>query len=743
MIYAILRIGGETRKQAGFQPIMVARIERTWPCHAARLSPDILRPPKTTLLRHMSQIHEDVRAFHLESYPAEKKLLLPFLSGFDITWGRRRQGHNTELSVFFLRPEPFMAEMFGFAQELMLVYSPYDRLEPRALQASEQFLEDDPARGRVEKLTLILVSEAPNPEEWVKNYLASNQESRVIVAINASELRSSGGNAWYVRNKISEQLFTRDLFDFRLPLERDTYFFGRDDLLLDYRDAARRGENRGLFGLRKTGKTSFLFKLSRFLTADGSSAIYYDCKSPSVRQLHWHELLGRVGHDIASRLDRMFKAPADPRRFAEVFTNLLAKAPVEQRTLLIFDEIEYISPFATEDMHWHTEYINFWQTIWAAQSVHRRISVLIAGVNPSVVEIDRIGGTQNPLFGIVPYSFLTGLSAEEVRRMLRVLGKRMGLSFADDAARYMYLRYGGHPLLSRLAASYVHRRAAAGKVSRPLAVTASDLSSTEDQRDGDLSFYCRHVVSELKEFYPDEYTLLEWLSAGRTADYLEFASYPDYIRHLRAYGLVSPESDVPPRVTLSVVARYVALEEARREGRKTVLRLVPPVERAAWLERRKRAILDDLAELERVAEAASLPSLFGPNSFQESHRFAALAVVASETDFEAFINCCHRCFVESIEAFGRHLTKADYFWSDIKIAYPALQDALHRVRVYRHQRMHIKLNPGVEQALQRFLRQDLEAREPAGVDDLWFLLQQATLDAMFNALQIELARLGR
>jgi hypothetical protein len=161
------------------------------------------------------------------------------------------------------------------------------------------------------------------------------------------------------------------------------------------------------------------------------------------------------------------------------------------------------------------------------------------------------------------------------------------------------------------------------------------------------------------------------------------------------------------------------------------------------LERRKRAILEDLAELERVAESASLASLFGPNSFPESHRFAALSVVSDEAGFETFINCCHRCFVESIEAFGRHLRKSDYFWAGIRAAYPSLHDALHRVRVYRHQRMHIKLNPGVEASLQRFLKQDLESREPAGVEDLWFLLQQATLDAMFNALQIELSRLGQ
>jgi len=51
---------------------------------------------------------------------------------------------------------------------------------------------------------------------------------------------------------------------------------------------------------------------------------------------------------------------------------------------------------------------------------------MIAGVNPSVVEIDSVGGVQNPLFGIVSYQFLTGLNPEETRNMIRTLGKRMG-----------------------------------------------------------------------------------------------------------------------------------------------------------------------------------------------------------------------------------------------------------------------------------------------------------------------------
>lgn len=513
--------------------------------------------------------------------------------------------------------------------------------------------------------------------------------------------------------------------------------------MLDYRDAARRGENRGLFGLRKTGKTSFLFKLDRLLSTEGLSTLYFDCKSPSVRQLRWYELLEKVGIEIAAKVGVKFSAPSDHRRYAEVFTKLLSQIPTETRILIILDEIEYVSPFAIDDKHWVKDYLPFWQTIWAAQSVQRRISILIAGVNPSIVEVDRIEGTQNPLFGIVPYSFLRGLGRDEVLRMLKVLGKRMGLKFHEAAVDYMHTRYGGHPLLTRLAGSFIHRSLKSSKAERPYEIDVAFLESQEDARDAELTFYCRHVVSELRDFYPDEYSLLEWLSAGRTADYLEFANYPEYIRHLREYGIVSNDANGIPRVTLAVVGRFVALEEARREGRRTILRLVPSEERQVWLDRRKSAILDDLTEIQRLATIARLPPLFGPNSFPESHRFASQKVVVNEADFESFVNCCNRCFVESIEAYGTHQMNANYFWGDIRAAYPALHEALHRLKIYRHHRMHIRLMPAVEQALQRFLKQDLEDREPRNVDDIWFVLQQASLDALLNSLQVELARLGK
>ena len=693
----------------------------------------------------MGSIHPSVWDSHLSRHTKEEVFLRPFLNGFDITWGRRRTARNQELSVFFLRPEKFMAETFGFSQEVLLVFSDYPTLEARTVLAAEQFLNDDPGKGRLERLTYFLVSSMTetDPTEWIRSYIAANHESRLIVAFSTRELAEKRGDPWYIRNCISQQLFSRDMFDFRLPLENDTYFFGRQALLMDYLDAARRGENRGLFGLRKTGKTSFLFKLRRSLREQDILTLYYDCKSPSVRQLNWNELLNDISEEIASSLKREFQAPSDLRRFAAEFNKLLALLPANNRVALIFDEIEYISPYAQQDQHWHKEYIPFWQTIWAAQSQLRNLFVVLAGVNPSLVEVDKIEQIQNPLFGIVPPRYLQGLGIDEVRTMLRTLGRRMGLNFSESAVDYIHSRYGGHPLLTRLACSEIHHQHSLSKTERPISIEDMELRDKENQRDAELAFYCGHVVSELRDFYPDEYDMLELLSSGRVQDFMELAIYPEYFNHLRYYGLIREDQSGTPELAIPVVGRYVALEEAKRQGRKTILRVVPNEERQTWLKRRLGQILTAISELERLVGLAKLPCLYGPNSVPQSHKLLEQSAVNSTGAFNNFITVYNSCFVEGIENYARHLGKKNYFWKEIKKAYPSLFEALHRIKVYRHKNSHITLKPEVEKNYKEFLYRDLEGRDLNTVDDVWFVLQQCVLDGLHSGLQNEISRLGR
>ena len=293
----------------------------------------------------LGRILDDVKNGHLLGHPEEADWLKHFQTAFDVTWAHERRSYGSMYSVYFLKPDLATEEMFGISREVLLIYSPYDRLEARTLQSIEQFISDDPARGRVDRLLAILVSDSTDPEAWISEY-ASTNESRTIVAMNSDDLKRNAANSWYVRNRIASQLFSRDLFDYRLPLEKDTYFFGRVALLHSFMDSVKNGENRGVFGLRKTGKTSFLYKLRRdLIERDNVAVLFYDCKSTSIRQRTSSELLRKVASDLSKLVNTDHVLPDDDRFLSEALSELVKRIPGDKRVAIIFDEVEYIHIF--------------------------------------------------------------------------------------------------------------------------------------------------------------------------------------------------------------------------------------------------------------------------------------------------------------------------------------------------------------------------------------------------------------
>jgi hypothetical protein len=679
-------------------------------------------------------IKPEVWTVHLNEFPDEVRVLKPFLPHFEVTWGQRRRAHNADISVYFLKPSPQTKEAFGFEQELLLVYSPYNELQPRSIKAAEQALYEDRAKGRVERLAYFLVSEMPGTRKWVEDYVARNQEARLIAAFATDDLARYEKDYWYVWNQLADQFFGRDLFDFRLPLEHDTYFFGRESEVLAYRDAIKRGENRGLFGLRKTGKTSLLFKVERLLKAENAGeVVYLDCKGPDVRTLRWHELLAVLCQRIDPSIDAEALGTKSGAAIAQSFVRVIEKATRSRRYVLVFDEIEFISPLAKLDEHWKQDFIAFWQTIWSCQSRHRGLSAIIAGVNPTVTEVSTYNGVQNPLFGIVSPQYLKGFSISETTRMVRSLGRRMGMKFKEDATEYLQSHYGGHPLLTRMACSLTNSLIQRQRLKRPVNINREMLTQVELVRDSDLAYYCEHVVSELREFYPDEYLMLELLAGKSISDYLTLAKDPSLVKHLREYGLLT-ETAGYPKISIPVIDRYVS-------GRAGGFSIVEEEARSAWVQQRVNSVLHDLRALERRIDALGLPSLFGPNSFSESEKFVTLGVVIDAASFDVFINTLNRCLVESIEKFGEYEQKEKYFWS-LRSSYPSLHFALDRIKTYRNSSMHLSLTPSVEEKLQNYLREDLQGRWPSEVPDGWFILQQRVLDELFASLQVEFVNLN-
>lgn len=689
----------------------------------------------------MGRIVPEVITGHLVKYPDEELVLKPFVQSFDVTWARRRRAFGSELSVYFLKPEPHMERAFGFESEILAVYSQYDELQPRTFQAIEQFLSDEPARGRVDTMITFIISEAADPVSWVKQYMSSNPESRLVAAFPADTLREHKGDSWMVRSVLSDQLYQRDLFNHRLPINSDYFFFGREDLLFDLHNAFKRSENRGLFGLRKTGKTSVFFKLQRLIESHSSDIfIYIDCKFPPHRTRRWDELLTRLAEQLTKHTPGVVEL--EDTHVSDAFLTALEQIDTHTNIALVFDEIEYISPASPLDDHWKQDFVPFWQTIWHAQSLFGNLAVFIGGVNPTVVEQDLIGSTQNPLFGIVPHQYLGGLSADEVRRMLRTLGRPMGLRFSERAVQYIFKQYGGHPLLTRIACSIMYRTIRDSTEQLPRTVDEQWLRATEEYREAELGFYCSHVVSELRLFYPDEYEIMTEIAKGNLADMFEFAVDQSFTTHLNNYGLLRRDDSGRPAMSVPVLERFVQLQEARDNGMQTLSVIQPAHEREHWLKSRKRQINDNIEELQQWIARLAKPSIFGPHSYPESHRFFDIKVVSNESEFATFINTCNRCFVESIESYGRSIGDGQYFWNRIKENYPALSMALRRIKIYRHNRVHIRLTDKASEELKLFLGRDLAGRPPTAVEELWFQLQQCVLDDLLVGALVEADRLS-
>lgn len=667
-------------------------------------------------------------------------MLKPFLCGFDITYAEKKSLNNTTLFAYLLKPEQYLSEAFGIDKEVILAYSPYDTIQPRALQAANMLFDVFPFRNRVDTLNCFIVTKDPDIVSLAGITSFSETESRLMVPFIYSELIANSSDSWYIRNQLRRNFYDVDLFGYTLPLRDETSFFGRQQIIARYIDAIKRCENRGVFGVRKTGKTSLLFKIDRLVREQKLGFVFfYDCKSRSYRMLHWNELLGEICNNIAKRLGIQIRREYDEKNIIKSFRYVVNEASKKRKKIvIIFDEIEYISFKSPMDTHWHTEFIDFWQTIWSVQSIHRNLVFILSGVNPSVTEIDTINGIQNPLFSIVQSEYLQGLSEEDAHMMIRTLGRRMGIKFEFSAVDLLYKQYNGHPMLLRLACSYINRQYSTQN--RPIIIKVKDVQGIQEEIDIELAYYFKHVVSEIQQFYPDEYEMFEMLASGQTADFVELASLVEYTKHLYSYGLIAKDEHGTPFVKMPVAGRYVAMELAKKENRRSLYKIVDKDKRKDWVTQRMKSIVRDIRQLEAAIRDAGKEKLFGENSFPEAEKFAGIVPISSEIEFEAFFNICNRCFVESIENYGNSIGKASYFWNEIKSAYPTLHAVLHRIKVYRHAQDHLTLKPSVDQKYKEFWNEDTKGVTDS--DEQRFVIQQKILESFLTAIQLEMAAIA-
>ena len=324
------------------------------------------------------------------------------------------------------------------------------------------------------------------------------------------------------------------------------------------------GEHTSLFGLRKSGKTSIIYAIERTLNASGGNYISIDCESPSIHKLRWHELLEKVVllYHVAlqSKIKLNTSGRYDEKLASVSFEQDILKiyeSKKKQTTLFLFDEIERITPGTASSDHWRNgeDFIYFWQTLRGFFQRNQEIfTYMLVGTNPSCVENAILVGHENPLFASIPCQYVPSFDITQVREMVRKLGKYVGLQFDEIIFSKLTDDFGGHPFLIRQACSVIHIEC---KGDRPIRVDKALYEKIKKKFVDNSTQYLDMVVQVLRDWYPDEYVMLTYLSQGDFNSFNEFASdNPTFTKHLIGYGLIQ-QSNNGYAFNIEVVKEYL------------------------------------------------------------------------------------------------------------------------------------------------------------------------------------------
>ncbi|WP_355587377.1 ATP-binding protein [Xanthomonas cannabis] len=310
--------------------------------------------------------------FKINEFPHAEKMVLKKLSEF---WYLTNSGRELEIGTskyrfIIIKPTSKFQQSFGLEREICLVFSPYENFEPRTLDAFDKALETI-SSARIDSICRVLVSRDQKICASISALSAQEPGQPTIVPFTYQELMGDKDGAQQF-NRFRDFFFSRDIFSVQGPLRNDAFFFGRAKLVQGLIDRFKQGENSGLFGLRKSGKTSIIYSLLRWSHDRDEKVILIDCESPSIHGLRWYQLLERIVLSYHEHKASKIKLPegddyteltaAD--RFSSEIRRVHSSRKAAQ-TLIVFDEIEHLSPKTGSSSHWSNgdDFVYFWQSV--------------------------------------------------------------------------------------------------------------------------------------------------------------------------------------------------------------------------------------------------------------------------------------------------------------------------------------------------------------------------------------------
>lgn len=428
---------------------------------------------------------------------------------------------------------------FGFTREVMFFYAPYRDLQIRTFTwAKEELasLSRDATPDLVlfhspdERLTIKL-------EDW----------SRLAFTAIPLDDRLNPDPISLVR-LIREHVYARDLFYETTPVRGDR-FFGRKTILQELRDDVTHQRVSGLFGLRKSGKTSILLQLAELLESDTAVPVFVDLEVlPSPPSDPTLPLISELAARMRAELDKrgircreLVPLESDPSipAFKAALQKLLTRLDDKGvKVTLMLDEIEFLTPADQIDTA-EGEFSGVAQVLGILRSLVQstgNFTFLLSGLTNDILENGRLYGRPNPLFSWAKSRYLGPFARTEAGELATAVGSRMGIEIEAGALDALYDASGGH--------AYLYRNLASAVVGDLPVDTNRRIMRTSDVLHRlipwkrSIAGNLDEILGHLGRYYPTEDVLLEILIESPNDFRLLAQSEDKALHHLLSLGLV-------------------------------------------------------------------------------------------------------------------------------------------------------------------------------------------------------------
>ncbi|MBD2388621.1 HEAT repeat domain-containing protein [Cylindrospermum sp. FACHB-282] len=353
---------------------------------------------------------------------------------------------------------------------LLAIDQPHDQDVTELVQYAERL-----ANNRQKRAGILLYRETPDTIFRVRMAEVRLSEHFVLIPIPLAAVEQvvvdSAACTGLLAEYCDRYLPGADLFDDRNAIGDTLSFFGRGKLLHRLEEELLRKQGVGLFGLRKSGKTSILLQLGFSLRHH--PVVHIDLQpyggKPRYGAEFFNEIVQKLSlllknREASQRLkftpfSRDLPATDLTTEFIQrisQLTEVLTKTGYKPPIICFLDEIERILPTPTDPPEKVEEFNACFGVLRSLSQEQRQLGFLIADVHPDCNRINQwqqTGVPTNPVFSFFKEVFLSPFSAEETTTMLTDISRLMGRAFDQETLTAIHQESGGHPFIARQIAS--------------------------------------------------------------------------------------------------------------------------------------------------------------------------------------------------------------------------------------------------------------------------------------------------